>query len=189
MRASVRADSAPGPGLASRHDDDASRRVPLGRCRPPRTRSRAATGTTTGGRGSTRPNTPCVEVSGDCCDSLQPLRRRHRARARSRIRRRTASRSSGRGIEPEDGEFSRAALDYYRRMLATCHEHGVAPVVTFHHFTTPAVDGRRVAAGHEPEIVDKFARFCEKSVGAPRRPRSRWAARSTSRTSCRCSAT
>src|SRR5438876_2445461 len=66
-------------------------------------------------------------------------------------------------IEPEDGEFSRAALDYYRRVLATCHECAIAPAVTFHHFTTPRWMAER-GGWAEPEIVDKFARFCEKSV-------------------------
>ncbi|MBK8031625.1 MAG: glycoside hydrolase family 1 protein [Chloroflexi bacterium] len=37
-------------------------------------------------------------------------------------------------IEPEEGEFSYAALEHYRRMLAACHEHGIRPMLTFHHF-------------------------------------------------------
>src|SRR5919202_5194922 len=36
-------------------------------------------------------------------------------------------------IEPAEGAFSRAVLEHYRRVLATCHEHGLTPVVTFHH--------------------------------------------------------
>ncbi len=40
-------------------------------------------------------------------------------------------------IEPAEGEFSISALDYYRRICAACRERGIAPVVTFHHFTTP----------------------------------------------------
>lgn len=40
-------------------------------------------------------------------------------------------------IEPEEGEFSYAELEHYRRMLAACHEHGIKPVVTLHHFTSP----------------------------------------------------
>jgi beta-glucosidase len=66
-------------------------------------------------------------------------------------------------IEPEEGEFSTNALDHYRRMLACCHENNLLPVLTFHHFTTPrwaAADG----AWENPKIVDRFARFCEKSV-------------------------
>jgi beta-glucosidase len=66
-------------------------------------------------------------------------------------------------IEPAEGCFSLAALDHYRRVLAACHERGVAPCVTFHHFTSPlwvAADG-----GWESEkTADRFARFCERAV-------------------------
>jgi beta-glucosidase len=64
-------------------------------------------------------------------------------------------------IEPEEGEFSRAALDHYRRMLATCREHGLDPMITYHHFTHP----RWLAAAgtwEAPHAVDRFARYCEK---------------------------
>ena len=64
-------------------------------------------------------------------------------------------------IEPQEGEFSIAQLDHYRRMLAACHEHGIAPVVTFHHFTSPLW----IAAGggwEEPETARLFARYCER---------------------------
>ena len=66
-------------------------------------------------------------------------------------------------IEPEDGEFSLAALDHYRRMIATCREHELVPIVTFHHFTTPrwlAARGGWVS----DDVVDRFARFCEHAV-------------------------
>jgi beta-glucosidase len=66
-------------------------------------------------------------------------------------------------IEPEEGEWSTSALDHYRRMIASCRENGLLPVVTFHHFTTPrwaAADG-----GWDNEaIVDRFARYCERAV-------------------------
>ena len=68
-------------------------------------------------------------------------------------------------IEPEEDEWSRAALDHYRRMLACCHEHDVVPVVTFHHFTTPRWLASR-GGWAEPAVVDHFARFCERSVAA-----------------------
>ena len=61
-------------------------------------------------------------------------------------------------IEPEDGAFSVAMLEYYRRICVACREAGVEPVVTFHHFTSP----RWVAAmgGWEnPETADRFARY------------------------------
>ncbi len=54
-------------------------------------------------------------------------------------------------IEPEEGDFSAAALDHYRRMLEACHEHGLTPVVTYHHFTSPPLasrGGRLGGPGH-----------------------------------------
>jgi beta-glucosidase len=64
-------------------------------------------------------------------------------------------------IEPEEGHFSQAELDHYRRMLEACHEHGLTPVVTFHHFTSPrwllAVGGWE--GERTPEL---FARYCDR---------------------------
>ena len=64
-------------------------------------------------------------------------------------------------IEPEEGEFSIAALDHYRRVLATCHEHRVTPVVTYHHFTSPCWVIDR-GGWTEARTADRFARFCER---------------------------
>lgn len=66
-------------------------------------------------------------------------------------------------IEPEEGEFSMAALDHYRRMLATCHEHGIQPVVTFHHFTTPRWV-HRYGGWLDDKMPERFARYCEKAT-------------------------
>jgi len=68
-------------------------------------------------------------------------------------------------IEPEDNEWSRAELDHYARVLDACHERGLLPVVTFHHFTTPrwaAADG----GWANPVTAERFARFCEHAVAA-----------------------
>lgn len=67
-------------------------------------------------------------------------------------------------IEPADGEFSRTAIDHYRRVCAACHENGVEPVVTFHHFTTPLWLTRQ-GGWAEPMSADRFARFCERAAG------------------------
>jgi beta-glucosidase len=65
-------------------------------------------------------------------------------------------------IEPEEGEFSRASLEHYRRMLLACHEHGLTPILTFHHFTSPR--WLMAAGGWENgETAEKFARFCERA--------------------------
>jgi len=63
-------------------------------------------------------------------------------------------------IEPEEGFFSRAALDHYRRMIATTRALGIAPIVTFHHFTAP-VWFTRDGGWTERKSVDRFARYCE----------------------------
>jgi len=106
------------------------------------------------------PTSGCADVSGDACDSF--------TRYPEDI---ALVRSLGLGayrfslewsrIEPEEGEFSRVALDHYRRMCAECHEQGVLPVVTFHHFTHPRwlADAGTWEALHAP---DRFARYCEK---------------------------
>ncbi|HEY7135518.1 MAG TPA: glycoside hydrolase family 1 protein [Acidimicrobiia bacterium] len=108
--------------------------------------------------------TPCTEVSGDAVD--------HYWRYRSDI---AMLAELGFGayrfsvewsrIEPEEGEFSRAALDHYRRMIATCLEQSLVPVVTFHHFTTPrwATTG---AGWADPVTAERLARFCERAVAA-----------------------
>jgi beta-glucosidase len=48
-------------------------------------------------------------------------------------------------------------------MLAACREHGLTPVVTFHHFTSPRW---LIAAGgwEDQDTPDRFARYCERAT-------------------------
>lgn len=64
-------------------------------------------------------------------------------------------------VEPEDGRFSTAALDHYRRMCEACHAHGLKPVVTYHHFTSPRW---LISQGgwQNMETAAKFARYSQK---------------------------
>lgn len=64
-------------------------------------------------------------------------------------------------VEPEEGYFSRAALDHYRGMIAACHEHDVIPVVTYNHFTVPRWFAGR-GAWMSPDAPDLFARYAER---------------------------
>jgi len=66
-------------------------------------------------------------------------------------------------IEPEDGYFSTAALEHYRRMLAACHEHGITPMVTYHHFTSPRWL-MQYSGWCGEKTPDLFARFCERTA-------------------------
>ena len=67
-------------------------------------------------------------------------------------------------IEPEDGEFSRAALDHYRRMLATCHEHGVDAHGHLPPLHLAALVRRRRRLGGRRARRERFARFCERAM-------------------------
>lgn len=109
-----------------------------------------------------RPGSVCAEPSGDACDHYHRYPDDIGLLASLGLRAYRFSVEWSR-VEPEEGQFSVAALDHYRRVAAECLAHGVEPVVTFHHFTSP----RWVAAEggwHEGKVVDRFARFCERTV-------------------------
>jgi beta-glucosidase len=110
--------------------------------------------------------TPSVyrEPSGDACDSY------HRYREDIAIAADLGFNCHRFGIEwariePEPGVFSTAGLDHYRRVLEACHARGLAPMVTFSHFTVPrwfaARGGFEMADG-----ADLFARFAERATAA-----------------------
>ena len=63
-------------------------------------------------------------------------------------------------IEPEEGEFSPAALDHYQRVIDACHARGMEACVTFHHFTTPRW-AAATGGWNDPAIVERFTRYVE----------------------------
>ena len=107
------------------------------------------------------PDSPCVESSGDACDHLWRYPDDLRLLSELGF---TAYRFSleWSRIEPAEGEWSRASLDHYRRMCATCLEHGLVPIVTFHHFTTPRWV-THLGGWEVPDTADRFARYCERA--------------------------
>ena len=108
--------------------------------------------------------TPCVEPSGDACDFYHRYPDDIALMAGLGLNAFRFSIEWAR-IEPEEGEFSRAALDHYRRLLLSCRKHGIAPIVTFHHFTLP-----RWLQAKGGFLFDRFpalfARYCERAAGA-----------------------
>jgi beta-glucosidase len=107
------------------------------------------------------PGSGCAEPSGDACDHFWRYPQDIALLAELGFGAYRFSIEWSR-IEPEDGEFSRNALDHYRRMIDACRDNGVLPVVTYHHFTTPrwaASDG----GWENPTTVERFARFCERA--------------------------
>jgi beta-glucosidase len=111
-----------------------------------------------------RLGSPCVEPSGDACDSWNRWHEDIALCAEMGLNSYRFSIEWSR-IEPEDGEWSTAALDRYRRQCEACLEAGIDPVVTFHHFTTPRWLSSR-GGWLEPEIADRFADFCSGAAAA-----------------------
>ncbi|HIA91633.1 TPA: glycoside hydrolase family 1 protein [Candidatus Saccharibacteria bacterium] len=68
-------------------------------------------------------------------------------------------------IEPEPGIFNHEAMQHYVDVVDTCLEHGVAPVITLHHFTNPVW----FAGWHErhaPTAFEKYAQYVFDAIGA-----------------------
>ncbi|TVZ01085.1 glycoside hydrolase family 1 protein [Trebonia kvetii] len=68
-------------------------------------------------------------------------------------------------VEPAEGEFSAAALEHYAAMARYCAELGLAPVVTFNHFTSPHWFAKR-GGWLDPEAPALFARYCDRVMDA-----------------------
>jgi beta-glucosidase len=102
------------------------------------------------------------ERSGDACDSY------HRYKEDIAIASRLGFNAYRLGIEwariePNEGHFSNAELDHYADVLETCRAHGLKPVVTFNHFTTPIWFSAR-GGFEDADSPDIFAAFCGKAA-------------------------
>ena len=62
-------------------------------------------------------------------------------------------------VEPQEGEFSDEALAHYEAVIDGCLARGLAPIVTFNHFTSPHWFAAR-GAWLAPEAPELFARYC-----------------------------
>ena len=62
-------------------------------------------------------------------------------------------------VEPAEGEFSAEALAHYRAIADRCVAAGIAPVVTYNHFTAPHWFARR-GGWLDPAAPALFARYC-----------------------------
>jgi beta-glucosidase len=106
------------------------------------------------------PDSPYAEPSGDACDHYHRYPEHIALLADLGLNAYRFSIEWAR-VEPEEGFFSRAVIDHYRRMLAACHERGLTPFVTLHHFTSPR--WLMSSGGWESDATPaKFARYCER---------------------------
>jgi beta-glucosidase len=106
--------------------------------------------------------TPTVfrEPSGKACDSY--VRWREDVRLASDLGL-TAYRFSVEWarVEPVEGTFSVEALDHYEAIVDECLARGLAPVVTFNHFTSPHWFAMR-GGWLDPVAPSLFVRYCER---------------------------
>lgn len=64
-------------------------------------------------------------------------------------------------VEPEEGTLSEEALDHYEAIVDEVIAQGMAPVVTYNHFTCPHWFAKR-SGWLDPEAPGLFARYCDK---------------------------
>lgn len=67
-------------------------------------------------------------------------------------------------IEPKEREFSEKEIEHYRDVIRCCKNHGLEPMVTLHHFSSPA--WLITKGGWETEsVIDNFAKYTEYVIG------------------------
>lgn len=107
-----------------------------------------------------RSDTPAAESSGDAIDHYHRYRDDFALLAALGQNAHRLSLEWSR-IEPEPGEWSVAALDHYKRVLAALAEHGLTGLVTLQHFTLPRWLADR-GGWLAPEATERFAAYVQK---------------------------
>ena len=82
------------------------------------------------------PHTSFAEPSGIACDHYTKYEEDNKLLADAGLNAYRFSVEWAR-IEPEEGKFDPAEIEHYRKVIACCKAHGVEPVVTLLHFTSP----------------------------------------------------
>ena len=82
------------------------------------------------------PHSSFAEPSGIACDHYNRYEEDIRLLAKAGLNAYRFSIEWAR-IEPEEGQFDAAEVEHYRKVIACCKAHGVEPVVTLLHFTSP----------------------------------------------------
>ena len=62
-------------------------------------------------------------------------------------------------VQPEEGKFEESAFKHYQEVIEHCIEKGVVPIVTLHHFSTPAWVIKKGGWKSETTVID-FAAYC-----------------------------
>ena len=103
------------------------------------------------------PHSSFTETSGIACDHYNRYEEDIRLLAEAGLNAYRFSVEWAR-IEPEEGRFDETEIEHYRSVIRCCKAHGVEPIVTLMHFTSPAWLIRK--GGWEAEsTVEYFRRY------------------------------
>src|SRR5438094_10046157 len=110
------------------------------------------------------PGTPALEPSGDAIDQYHRYEEDFGLLASLGQNAHRVSLEWSR-IEPAPGEWSRAALEHYRRVLGALSDNGLTAFATLYHFTIPRWFAER-GGWLARDAVERFERFCVRVAGA-----------------------
>ena len=68
-------------------------------------------------------------------------------------------------VEPAEGDIDDTALDRYRAILDACHQRGLLPLITLHHFTHPDWLGEELWL--QTDSPERFAAWAAVAPGGP----------------------
>lgn len=71
-------------------------------------------------------------------------------------------------IEPQEGVFDEQELEHYRAVIRCCKEHGIEPIVTLHHFTSPKwlISKGGWEAETTPAYFARYAKYVMERLGS-----------------------
>ena len=103
------------------------------------------------------PHSSFTEPSGEACDHYNRYEEDIKLLAEAGLNAYRFSVEWAR-IEPEEGKFDETEIEHYRDVIRCCKAHGVEPIVTLLHFTSPAWLIRK--GGWEAEsTIEYFRRY------------------------------
>ena len=71
-------------------------------------------------------------------------------------------------IEPQEGVFEEAEIAHYRNVIRCCKKHGIEPIVTLHHFSSPKwlITKGGWEADTTPEDFARYTRYVMERLGS-----------------------
>ena len=70
-------------------------------------------------------------------------------------------------IEPKEGQFDKNEIEHYRAVLKCCKDNGITPLVTMHHFSSPAwlISKGGWAKEYVVEAFSKYVKYVMEELG------------------------